>query len=221
MTVREPAKPTEHKCPECGAPMMQRSGKRGSFLGCSRYPECKTTMGLDAEGNPVQTSKPTEHVCEKCGKPMVIREGRRGPFLACTGYPQCKNAKDVDAKGNPLKPIDTGMTCEKCGSPMVVRKSFRGPFLGCSAYPKCRSTKQMPAEMKEKLKDLLPPPPPKKPEMQIPIEDTCPQCGAAMKLRAGRGGTWFLGCSKYPKCRGTKEASPDLLDKIHAATGAV
>jgi DNA topoisomerase I len=216
--AREPAKPTEHKCPECGAPLMQRSGPRGTFLGCSRYPECKTTMGIDAEGNPVQTTKPTEHVCEKCGKPMVIREGRRGPFLACTGYPQCKNAKDVDAKGNPLQPIDTGMTCEKCGSPMVVRKSWRGPFLGCSAYPKCRSTKQMPAELKEKLKDVLPPPPAKKPELQIPIEDTCPQCGAAMKLRAGRGGTWFLGCSKYPKCRGTKEASPDLLDRIHAAT---
>jgi len=214
---REPPKETEHKCPECGAPMLQRSGPRGPFLGCSRYPECKTTMGIDAEGNPVQTSKPTEHVCEKCGKPMVIREGRRGPFLACTGYPKCKNAKDVDAQGNPLKPIDTGIVCEKCGSPMAVKRGPRGPFLGCSAYPKCRSTKQMPADLKEKLKDVLPPPPPKKPELQVAIDDTCPQCGAAMKLRAGRGGTYFLGCSKYPKCRGTKEVSPELLDRIHAA----
>jgi DNA topoisomerase-1 len=216
-TTREPPKETEHKCPECGAPMLQRSGPRGPFLGCSRYPECKTTMGIDAEGNPVQTSKPTEHVCEKCGKPMVLREGRRGPFLACSGYPKCKNAKDVDAKGNPLEPIDTGMVCEKCGSPMVVRKSWRGPFLGCGAYPKCRSTKQMPAELKEKLKDVLPPPPPKKPELKIDITETCPQCGATMKLRHGRGGTFFLGCSKYPKCRGTKEVSPDLLDQIQRA----
>jgi DNA topoisomerase-1 len=214
---REPPKETEHKCPECGAPMLQRSGPRGPFLGCSRYPECKTTMGLDAEGNPVQTTKPTEHVCEKCGKPMVLREGRRGPFLACTGYPKCKNAKDVDAQGNPMKPIETGLVCEKCGSPMIVRKSFRGPFLGCSAYPKCRSTKQVPAELKEKLKDLLPPAP-KKPELQVQIEDTCPDCGAPMKLRAGRGGNYFLGCSKYPKCRGTKEVSPELLDQVHAAT---
>jgi DNA topoisomerase-1 len=214
---REPPKETEHKCPECGAPMLQRSGPRGQFLGCSRYPECKTTMGLDAEGNPVQTSKPTEHVCEKCGKPMVLREGRRGPFLACTGYPKCKNAKDVDAQGNPLQPIDTGLVCEKCGSPMIVRKSFRGPFLGCSAYPKCRSTKQVPAELKEKLKDLLPPPP-KKPDLKVQIDDTCPECGAAMKLRSGRGGNYFLGCSKYPKCRGTKEVSPEILDQVHAAT---
>ena len=217
---REPPKETEHKCPECGEPMLQRSGPRGPFLGCSKYPECKTTMGIDAEGNPVQTVKPTEHVCEKCGKQMVLREGRRGPFLACTGYPKCKNAKDVDAQGNPLKPIDTGIVCEKCGSPMAVRRGPRGPFLGCTAYPKCRSTKQMPADLKEKLKDLLPPPPPKKPELQIPISDTCLQCGAAMKLRAGRGGTYFLGCSKYPKCRGTKEITPELLDQIHAAMGA-
>lgn len=215
--TREPAKETEHKCPECGAPMLQRSGPRGPFLGCSKYPECKTTMGIDAEGNPVQTSKPTEHTCEKCGKPMVLREGRRGPFLACTGYPACKNAKDVDAQGNPMKPIDTGIVCEKCGSPMAVRRGPRGPFLGCTGYPKCRSTKQMPADLKEKLKDILPPPPPKKPEMQVAVEDTCPQCGAAMKVRAGRGGTYFLGCSKYPKCRGTKEVSPELLDKIHDA----
>ncbi len=216
-TPREPPKETEHKCPECGSPMLQRTGSRGSFLGCSRYPECKTTMGFDAEGKPVQTSKPTAHVCEKCGKPMVIREGRRGPFLACTGYPKCKNAKDVDAKGDPMKPIDTGISCEKCGSPMAVRRGPRGPFLGCTAYPKCRSTKQMPADLKEKLKDVLPPPPPKKPELQVAISETCPQCGAAMKLRPGRGGTHFLGCSKYPKCRGTMEVSPELMDQIHAA----
>ena len=70
------------------------------------YPECKTTMNLDAEGKPVLTAKPTEHICEKCGKPMVLREGRRGPFLACTGYPKCKNAKDVDAEGNPIPEVD-------------------------------------------------------------------------------------------------------------------
>ena len=79
--------------------MLQRMGKSGPFLGCSGYPECKTTMNFDAEGKPVLSAKPTEHTCEKCGKPMVIREGRRGPFLACTGYPKCKNAKDVDADG--------------------------------------------------------------------------------------------------------------------------
>jgi DNA topoisomerase-1 len=213
--TREPPKPTEHKCPECGKPMIQRMGRRGPFLGCSGYPDCKTTMNFDAEGKPVLASKLTEHVCEKCGKPMVLREGPRGPFLACSGYPKCKNAKDVDASGNPLKPIETGIECAKCGAPMVVKRGPRGPFLGCSSYPKCRSTKPVPAELKEKLKDILPPPPPKKAVPEVEITEECPECGAPMKLRPGKRG-FFLGCSKYPKCRGTREAPPDLL----ASTGS-
>jgi DNA topoisomerase-1 len=204
--------PTEHKCPTCGKPMVQRMGARGPFLGCSGYPECRTTMNFDNEGKPVLATKPTEHVCDKCGKPMVLREGPRGPFLACTGYPKCRNAKDVDAEGNPVKPIETGLSCEKCGSPMVVKRGPRGPFLGCSAYPKCRSTKPVPEDMKEQIKAALPPRP-KKPELAVEVNETCPECGAPMKLRGSRRG-YFLGCSKFPKCRGTREAPPDLLDQV-------
>jgi DNA topoisomerase-1 len=39
-----------------------------------------------------------------------------------------------------------------------------------------------------------------------------------MKLRPGRGGKFFLGCAKYPKCKGTREASPELLEKVHAVS---
>lgn len=216
---REAPKPTEHACPNCGKPMLERMGRRGSFLGCSGYPECKTTMNIDTEGKPQLTSKPTEHVCDKCGKPMVLRDGPRGQFLACTGYPKCRNAKDVDKEGNPLKPIETGIACEKCGSPMTVKRGPRGPFLGCSAYPRCRSTKQMPKDLQEKLKDVLPPPPPKKEMPKVEINETCPTCGAAMKLRSARG-SYFLGCSKYPKCKGTREATPELLEQLQAPAGA-
>jgi DNA topoisomerase-1 len=215
---REPPVPTDHVCPECGKPMLQRMGRRGPFLGCSGYPDCKTTMNFDAEGKPQLSSKPTEHICEKCGKPLVLREGARGPFLACTGYPKCRNTKDVDAQGNPMKPIETGEKCAKCGSAMVVKRGPRGPFLGCSAYPKCRSTKPVPEEMKERLKTLLPPPA-KKAVPAVEISETCPECGAPMKLRPGRRG-FFLGCSKYPKCKGTREASPEILERIQTPAAA-
>lgn len=33
-------------CPKCGKKMMERKGKFGSFLGCSGYPRCKTTMQI-------------------------------------------------------------------------------------------------------------------------------------------------------------------------------
>ncbi len=34
---------TDVACPKCGAPMVQRTGKHGPFLGCSRYPTCTGT----------------------------------------------------------------------------------------------------------------------------------------------------------------------------------
>ena len=169
-------------------------------------------MNFDPEGVPVVTTKPTEHTCEKCSKPMVIREGKRGPFLACTGYPKCKNAKDVDAEGNLIVQTDLGVKCEKCRGPMNVRKGPRGPFLGCAAYPKCRSTKPIPEELKEKV-NLMYPPPPKVDIPEIEITDTCPECDGPMKLRPGRKG-FFLGCTKYPKCKGTKPLDPELAEKL-------
>src|SRR5262249_53285555 len=138
----------EVKCPTCGKPMVQRFGPRGPFLGCSGYPECRTTMKITAEGKAEVTSQLTDHKCEKCGSPMARRQGRRGPFLGCTAYPKCKNIVDVDANGNPVKPIDTGVSCEKCGLPMIIKKGPRGPFLSCSGYPKCRNAKPLPAELK-------------------------------------------------------------------------
>ncbi len=169
-------------------------------------------MSLDPEGKPVLTSKTTEHMCEKCGKAMVVRQGRRGPFLACSGYPKCKNAKDVDADGNPVKPLDLGIACEKCGGPMNVRRGPRGPFLGCAAYPKCRSTKPVPEEHKEQVNKMFPPPV-KKEVPEVEITDTCPECDGPMKLRPGRGG-FFLGCTKYPKCKGTKKLDPEFAEKL-------
>jgi DNA topoisomerase-1 len=215
---REPPKPTEIPCPNCGKPMVERAGRRGPFLGCSGYPDCKTTMNFNADGKPVVAARPTEHACDKCGKPMVLREGPRGPFLGCSGYPKCRNLKDVDAQGNPVQPIETGLHCEKCGAAMVVKRGPRGPFAGCSNYPSCRSTKKIPPDLLDKLKDLLPPPPPKKATPAVEVKEACPECGHPMKLRQGRGrASWFLGCSKYPKCKGTLEVSPELLEQILGA----
>lgn len=218
--ARPAAVETEHKCPTCGKTMLLRSGPRGNFLGCSGYPECTTTMNFDAEGKPVPASMVTEHICDKCGKPMVLREGRRGPFLGCSGWPKCRNIKEVDAKGNPVKPVDTGIKCEKCDSPMHVKRGPRGPFLGCSAYPKCRSTKKIPDELKEKLKDLLPPPPPKAELPKVKIDETCPECGSPMELRRGRRG-YFLGCTMFgkTKCKGTMEVPSAVKEQLESGQG--
>lgn len=33
-------------CPKCGSPMVERNGKHGKFLGCTKYPECRGTRNI-------------------------------------------------------------------------------------------------------------------------------------------------------------------------------
>ena len=56
------------KCPICGeGELIERIGKYGRFLGCSRYPECKTTVAL------YNGDRPLKRACPKCGYPMISR----------------------------------------------------------------------------------------------------------------------------------------------------
>jgi DNA topoisomerase-1 len=206
---------TDIACPTCGKPMLKKAGRWGEYLTCSDD-TCKTKMSFNAEGKPVLSARPTEHVCEKCGKPMVLREGRRGPFLGCTGYPKCRNLKNVDAEGNPVAEFDPGIACEKCGKPMKVRTGRRGPFLGCSAYPKCKGTKPMPDDLKEKYKASAPPPAAKPTVPQVEVTETCPECGGPMKVLPSRFGGYFLGCADYPRCKGKRKATPEILEQLQA-----
>jgi ssDNA-binding Zn-finger/Zn-ribbon topoisomerase 1 len=46
---RSSAVATDRDCPDCGAKMLIRSGRRGPFLGCSGYPKCRHTENLPAD----------------------------------------------------------------------------------------------------------------------------------------------------------------------------
>ena len=139
---------------------------------------------------------------------------------------KCKFISDCDAEGNPIKPPDTGHHVREVRQPMMIRTSWRGPFLSCSGYPKCRDTKSINAELREKLKDILPPMPEKteKKKSAIPdveITETCPECDATLKLMKSRFGPgYYLGCTKYPDCRGKGKITPELQAKIDAAAAA-
>ena len=180
---------TDHKCDKCGAPMAVLYNKRGKFLGCANYPECRNTMPVDGPRAKPEVIE-TDHVCEKCQSPMVIRTGKRGRFLACSAFPKCRNTASVDEQGNVIRPVETDIACDKCSAPMVVRGSKRGPFLACSAYPKCRNAKPLPPELREE------------PEK---TEHKCDECGEAMVIKTSRWGKRFLACSGYPGCKNTRE----------------
>jgi DNA topoisomerase I len=134
--VKREERPTDLKCEKCGQPMIIKWGRRGEFLACSGYPECRNTTNFtrDEDG----TIKPVEpeisdQTCDKCSKPMQVRFGRFGKFLGCSGYPECKNVQPM------FKPIPTGITCYVCNrGELFERQSRRGnAFYSCNRYPEC------------------------------------------------------------------------------------
>lgn len=146
--------------------------------------------------------------CDQCGAPMVVRVSKYGRFLGCSNYPKCKNTKPlyevVEKKEEPE--LAEGVYCDICGKPMVIRKSKKGSFYGCIDYPKCKGTKPINSNSsKSKFKPVSVP------------EEKCPKCGSEMILRLGSKG-YFLACSTYPKCKGTKKVTKDEAEKIIKAT---
>ncbi|MDO8615690.1 MAG: type I DNA topoisomerase [Dehalococcoidia bacterium] len=123
---------TEETCPECSRPMVIRWGRRGQFLACTGYPECKGTRSLEGE-QPAEEPQATDEKCPECASPMVIRSGRFGKFLACTRYPECKGRAPLAAK--------VGVACPRDGGDILERRSRKGRiFFGCANYPKCDFT---------------------------------------------------------------------------------
>jgi DNA topoisomerase-1 len=133
-------------CSLCDKPMLLKKSRFGQyFYACSGYPDCKGTVSVDKEGQPVIPPK-TEEKCHICGKPMQVKLSRSGSFLACTGYPACLNTMALKADGTvehaPV--LEEPVVCEKCGKPMHVKRGPRGWFMACSGYPKCRNAKPLP-----------------------------------------------------------------------------
>jgi len=123
---------TMGKCPNCAdGNLIRRRGKYGSFIACTNYPKCKTTLNFP---NNVKF-KSEGKLCEHCNHPIitVFRE-RRAPQQLCIN-PECK------AKGNGEEAEKK--KCPKCKGNLVLRKSIYGQFYGCSNYPKCKHIEKM------------------------------------------------------------------------------
>lgn len=85
----------------------------------------------------------------------------------------------------------TDIDCPTCGSKLQKIWSRNKYFYGCSNYPTCPFT--APIEAINFAKDDYDP--------NFDWDQKCPNCESPMTLRHGRFGP-FLGCSKYPDCKG-------------------
>ena len=82
---------SEIACPNCGKLLVRKFGRRGAFLACPGYPECKFTRPVDDAELPV----PVEGKCDLCGAGLVARNGPYGRFISCSRRPECKFTKKM------------------------------------------------------------------------------------------------------------------------------
>ncbi len=113
-------------CDVCGSPMVIKWSRRGRFLACSKYPECKNTKPIDAHDD---NNRPTGDKCPECGNDLIYKNSRFGKFIGCSNYPNCKYTKS----------ITTGVKCPECGKGELAQRFTRKKriFYGCTNYPKC------------------------------------------------------------------------------------
>ncbi len=191
--IKRMEKPTDEKCERCGAPLVIKWGKHGSFYACSTYDKEDPNTCTFTKENPINLpdldsadvqETTQEEYCENCGRVMVLKRGRFGQFMACTGYPDCKTTRRLD-QGKKVPDIPLDEPCPKCGRNMMIRHGRFGEFTACSGYPECKYVKQNFIGVK------------------------CPECkdGELVEKRARKGNT-FYGCGNYPNCKFTSAHRP-------------
>ena len=220
---KKPVPPPEQagvSCEACGRPMVIRSGRRGKFVACSGFPRCRKTMPLEKleEAKAKAIANGTAGTAPASGGPA--NEGAKNRAVAAPWKPGDAPPAGfaLTRTGRPVVetlPEPGTLVCPECGSTMELKRGRFGPFFSCGDFPRCKFNANLRGEAKKQAEELMPAPVRPKPVMtDIP----CDECGEPMVIRAGRRGK-FLGCSGYPKCKGTKELPPGY--KAEAAPSPV
>ncbi|MBS7263192.1 MAG: type I DNA topoisomerase [Eubacteriales bacterium] len=103
--VKLPDKESDVVCEVCGAKMVYKTGRYGTFLACPNYPKCKNTKKI------VDT---VEVPCPLCGSPLVMRTAKKTgrKFYGCSAYPKCNFISRE--KPAPIR-------CPDCGGVLVQK----------------------------------------------------------------------------------------------------
>ena len=110
--IKVPEEFTGENCPECGKPLVYKTGKFGKFIACSGFPDCKYTRKIIvyAPGK-----------CPKCGGRILKLNSKRGrTFYACENGPKCEFKKN----GKNAQPHCIKEGCPNCTTvPVRTKKS--------------------------------------------------------------------------------------------------
>ncbi|MCB9771163.1 MAG: type I DNA topoisomerase [Candidatus Omnitrophica bacterium] len=96
-TIEKTQEFIDEKCPECGLQMVVKWGRRGKFLSCSGFPNCKFAK-------PITTGVKCPQ--ENCDGEIVKRRGKSGrAFFGCSRYPNCTyTANSLPENTETIKP---------------------------------------------------------------------------------------------------------------------
>ncbi len=104
---KKEAEKTGEDCPNCGSPLVIRSGRYGKFVACSNFPNCKYIKNEKKEETEICN-------CPNCDGKIIEKRSKRGKiFYGCNNYPKCNTAYWD-------KP--TGELCPDCNSMLTIKK---------------------------------------------------------------------------------------------------
>ncbi len=208
---------TNEKCPECGAPLVLKWGKFGSFFACTAYDK-KKPVTISTSAWEKNAKKAIQKIEEKLIYPMLVKT--TGGAMPAPAAATAQNKKELEAalsqaagperklvveqisckftrenfeaKPNLNTPEAQGAEaeeefCENCGRVMVLRNGPFGQFMSCPGY-----NEDPPCKTIRKLTQK------QQQKPAVPLEENCPKCGMQLVLRTGQYGE-FVSCSGYPK----------------------
>ena len=112
--------PSDVQCDKCGAMMVYKMGRFGTFLACPNFPECRNTK-------PIVTSIAAP--CPVCGGRLMEKTSRKNrKFYGCEHYPECSFVSWE-------MPVTD--KCPQCGSYMVEKRGRKGEVWHLCANEKC------------------------------------------------------------------------------------
>ena len=223
--VKRMEEKTKEVCDKCGAPLVLKWGKFGSFYSCSNFTKLKPMTVAAGPWKkdskavlkkitkalhfPITVKATTEDVIEFSKEAADAKEltaaiaeamekGKKvtAETFSCDFTKENYAAKpDLSAPG--ADEVAEEEFCDNCGRVMVLRNGPWGPFMACPGY-----NDDPPCKTIRKLNQKVQQKPP------VQLEEKCPKCGKPLLLRNGQYGE-FISCSGYPKCKYIKQ---ELLD---------
>ncbi|NNL30900.1 MAG: type I DNA topoisomerase, partial [Gemmatimonadetes bacterium] len=186
-------------CDKCGRPMLVRWNRYGRFLGCSGYPECKSTRSLD--GFDPSGEELGQHPEE--GRPVLLKNGPYGPYVELESPSEDEKPKRVSLpKGVEPADVDLAYALKllelpktvgqdpKTGEDLVTGIGRYGPFVRRGkVFASLRSVSDLWDVSPEDASALIEA---KKAGKRLPLKElgAHPDSGAEISVMSGRYGPY-------------------------------